>query len=36
VHFEGKVGDININGMNYSLKQLHWHAPAEHRAHGRL
>ncbi|KAK7345333.1 hypothetical protein VNO77_15935 [Canavalia gladiata] len=36
VHFEGKVGDININGKNYSLKQLHWHSPAEHRANGRI
>ncbi|CAK8571384.1 unnamed protein product [Lathyrus sativus] len=36
VHFEGKVGDIHINGKNYSLRQLHWHAPAEHRAHGRI
>jgi carbonic anhydrase len=35
VHFEGKVGDININGKNYSLRQLHWHVPAEHWAHGR-
>ncbi|XP_004494036.1 alpha carbonic anhydrase 1, chloroplastic [Cicer arietinum] len=35
VRFEGKVGDININGKNYSLKQLHWHAPAEHWAHDR-
>nr|KYP45254.1 hypothetical protein KK1_033207 [Cajanus cajan] len=36
VHFEGKVGDININGKNYSLKQLHWHSPSEHRANGRI
>ncbi|KAL5067688.1 hypothetical protein RYX36_018575 [Vicia faba] len=36
VHFEGKVGDIHINGKNYSLRQLHWHTPAEHRAHGRV
>ncbi|KAL2323076.1 hypothetical protein Fmac_027455 [Flemingia macrophylla] len=34
VHFEGKVGDININGKNYSLKQLHWHSPSEHMANG--
>ncbi|XP_061361936.1 alpha carbonic anhydrase 1, chloroplastic-like [Gastrolobium bilobum] len=34
VHFEGQVGDININGKNYSLKQLHWHSPAEHRVNG--
>ncbi|OIV90394.1 hypothetical protein TanjilG_10694 [Lupinus angustifolius] len=34
VRFEGKVGDININGKNYSLKQLHWHSPSEHRANG--
>ncbi|CAL0321433.1 unnamed protein product [Lupinus luteus] len=36
VHFEGKVGDINIDGKNYSLKQLHWHSPSEHRANGRI
>ncbi|WVY99053.1 hypothetical protein V8G54_031204 [Vigna mungo] len=36
VHFEGKVGDININGKNYSLKQLHWHSPSEHKANGRI
>jgi len=36
VHFEGKVGDISINGKNYSLKQLHWHSPSEHKAHGRM
>ncbi|XLU46933.1 alpha carbonic anhydrase 1, chloroplastic [Arachis ipaensis] len=36
VQFGGKVGDININGKNYSLKQLHWHSPAEHRANGRI
>ncbi|KAJ1419554.1 Alpha carbonic anhydrase domain [Sesbania bispinosa] len=36
VHFEGKVGDINIDGKNYSLKQLHWHSPAEHLANGRI
>ncbi|NP_001242755.1 alpha carbonic anhydrase 1-like precursor [Glycine max] len=36
VHFEGKVGDININGKNYSLKQLHWHSPSEHMANGRI
>ncbi|RDX83871.1 Alpha carbonic anhydrase 1, chloroplastic, partial [Mucuna pruriens] len=36
VHFEGKVGDISINGKNYSLKQLHWHSPSEHKANGRI
>lgn len=36
VHFEGKAGDININGKNYSLKQLHWHSPSEHKANGRI
>ncbi|MED6206730.1 hypothetical protein PIB30_029585 [Stylosanthes scabra] len=36
VQFGGKVGDINISGKNYSLKQLHWHSPAEHRANGRI
>ncbi|KAK7267990.1 hypothetical protein RIF29_20672 [Crotalaria pallida] len=36
VHFEGKVGDINIDGKIYSLKQLHWHSPSEHRANGRI
>ncbi|XP_027366978.1 alpha carbonic anhydrase 1, chloroplastic [Abrus precatorius] len=36
VRFQGKVGDININGKNYSLKQLHWHSPAEHMANGRI
>ncbi|ESW16389.1 hypothetical protein PHAVU_007G152600 [Phaseolus vulgaris] len=36
VHFEGKVGDINVNGKNYSLKQLHWHSPSEHKANGSI
>ncbi|KAK7278669.1 hypothetical protein RJT34_23704 [Clitoria ternatea] len=36
VHFEGKVGDINIDGKIYSLRQLHWHSPAEHRANGHM
>ncbi|KAL5719846.1 carbonic anhydrase [Ranunculus cassubicifolius] len=30
VSWHGDAGDIKINGTRYSLKQLHWHSPAEH------
>ncbi|KAI4341970.1 hypothetical protein MLD38_026637 [Melastoma candidum] len=27
---DGRAGGMLLNGMNYSLKQLHWHSPSEH------
>ncbi|KAL5719849.1 carbonic anhydrase [Ranunculus cassubicifolius] len=30
VSWRGDAGGIRINGTDYSLKQLHWHCPAEH------
>lgn len=36
VHFEGNVGDLWIDGKKYSLKQMHWHTPAEHQIDGKM
>lgn len=30
VLFDGYVGELNVNGKNYSLKHVHWHTPSEH------
>ncbi len=30
VRFEEDVGSLAVDGKNYSLKQMHWHTPAEH------
>ncbi|KAI4348957.1 hypothetical protein L6164_009617 [Bauhinia variegata] len=35
VHFDGKAGGITIDGKRYSLLQIHWHSPAEHRLEGK-
>ncbi|KAF5178335.1 Alpha carbonic anhydrase [Thalictrum thalictroides] len=32
--WKGDAGSINIDGTEYSLKQCHWHAPAEHTFNG--
>ncbi|KAG8501088.1 hypothetical protein CXB51_003164 [Gossypium anomalum] len=34
VRFEEYPGDLWINGKNYTLKQFHWHLPAEHQIEG--
>ncbi|KAK9921271.1 hypothetical protein M0R45_029789 [Rubus argutus] len=35
VHFDGQVaGTLVIDGKNYTLKQMHWHSPSEHRING--
>ncbi|PWA40722.1 bifunctional monodehydroascorbate reductase and carbonic anhydrase nectarin-3 [Artemisia annua] len=31
----GGAGHLNINGTEYQLNQLHWHAPTEHTINGR-
>ncbi|KAJ0093631.1 hypothetical protein Patl1_25719 [Pistacia atlantica] len=36
VHFEGYVGDLWTDGKKYSLKQIHWHTPAEHQIDGKI
>ncbi|XP_028771302.1 alpha carbonic anhydrase 1, chloroplastic-like [Neltuma alba] len=35
VHFEGKVGNLRIDGQDFYLKQMHWHSPSEHRVSGK-
>ncbi|CAL0310605.1 unnamed protein product [Lupinus luteus] len=32
--WNGDAGKININGTDYNLIQLHWHAPSEHTFNG--
>ncbi|XP_010269790.1 PREDICTED: alpha carbonic anhydrase 4-like [Nelumbo nucifera] len=34
IEWKGDAGKININGINYSLKQCHWHSPSEHTFNG--
>ncbi|KAH9674577.1 Carbonic anhydrase [Citrus sinensis] len=34
VHYEGKAGELNINGKKYVYKQMHWHTPSEHTING--
>ncbi|KAG6596572.1 Alpha carbonic anhydrase 1, chloroplastic, partial [Cucurbita argyrosperma subsp. sororia] len=37
VHFEnGSGGMAVINGKSYTLQQMHWHSPSEHRLNGQL
>ncbi|KAG6526010.1 alpha carbonic anhydrase 7-like [Zingiber officinale] len=35
LRFEGNVGGVQIDGIDYALKQLHWHLPTEHTINGR-
>uniref|UniRef100_A0A803QJQ8 Alpha-carbonic anhydrase domain-containing protein n=1 Tax=Cannabis sativa TaxID=3483 RepID=A0A803QJQ8_CANSA len=34
IKYEGDAGSMEVNGKNYSLKQMHWHSPSEHRLNG--
>ncbi|XP_050227852.1 alpha carbonic anhydrase 1, chloroplastic-like [Mercurialis annua] len=34
IHFESECGSMNIDEKKYSLKQLHWHSPSEHKIDG--
>ncbi|XP_062112757.1 alpha carbonic anhydrase 1, chloroplastic [Humulus lupulus] len=34
VKYEGDAGSMEVNGKTYSLKQMHWHSPSEHRLNG--
>lgn len=34
LHYPKNSGILNINGKNYTLQQMHWHAPSEHRIDG--
>ncbi|KAI3434024.1 Carbonic anhydrase, partial [Psidium guajava] len=34
VVYEQEVGTLLVDGKNYSLKQMHWHSPSEHRIDG--
>ncbi|XP_021289677.1 alpha carbonic anhydrase 1, chloroplastic [Herrania umbratica] len=34
LRFEEYAGELSIDGKNYSLKQMHWHIPSEHRIDG--
>ncbi|XP_050243229.1 alpha carbonic anhydrase 7-like isoform X2 [Quercus robur] len=35
VEWVGDAGSIQINGKQYSLRQCHWHSPAEHLINGK-
>ncbi|XP_044957947.1 alpha carbonic anhydrase 7-like isoform X2 [Hordeum vulgare subsp. vulgare] len=35
VMFHGDAGSLSIDGTAYHLRQVHWHAPSEHRVNGR-
>ncbi|XP_072977032.1 alpha carbonic anhydrase 7-like [Typha angustifolia] len=35
LEWQGDAGGIQINGTEYSLKQVHWHSPSEHTINGR-
>ncbi|KAL6005308.1 hypothetical protein ACLOJK_005872 [Asimina triloba] len=34
LQWEGNGGAMNVDGKNYTLKQLHWHSPSEHTIDG--
>ncbi|XP_073013563.1 alpha carbonic anhydrase 1, chloroplastic-like [Typha latifolia] len=34
LRFHDTVGEVVVNGKNYTLKQLHWHSPSEHTING--
>ncbi|KQK17706.1 alpha carbonic anhydrase 7 [Brachypodium distachyon] len=35
VRFDGDAGGLLIDGLNYRLRQMHWHSPSEHALDGR-
>lgn len=36
VHFDESAGTMTVDGKNYSLLQMHWHTPSEHKMDGQL
>lgn len=34
IRFGSNVGFLKLEGKNYTLKQMHWHSPSEHRING--
>lgn len=34
IHFEESAGVLDVDGKSYTLKQMHWHSPSEHRING--
>ncbi|CAN6380594.1 unnamed protein product [Urochloa humidicola] len=34
LEFEGKVGNITVNGKVYNFEKLHWHSPSDHTING--
>ncbi|XP_076912853.1 alpha carbonic anhydrase 1, chloroplastic-like [Bidens hawaiensis] len=34
ITYDGNAGMLRINDKNYSLVQMHWHSPSEHRLNG--
>ncbi|KAJ0575386.1 putative carbonic anhydrase [Helianthus annuus] len=34
IKYDGNAGMLRMNGKNYSLIQMHWHAPSEHHLNG--
>lgn len=34
VRYPNKSGALMLDGKKYSLKQMHWHSPSEHRIDG--
>ncbi|MFX6532758.1 carbonic anhydrase family protein, partial [Acinetobacter baumannii] len=35
VRYPENSGGMTVNGKMYNLKQMHWHAPSEHRVNGK-
>lgn len=35
VRYPANAGSMVIDGKIYSLKQMHWHSPSEHRINGK-
>lgn len=35
LQWKGDAGSIEINGIQYQLQQVHWHAPSEHTVRGK-
>ncbi|KAK1393608.1 Carbonic anhydrase [Heracleum sosnowskyi] len=35
LEWKGDAGSIEINGIQYQLQQVHWHAPSEHTVRGK-